>query len=118
MNYRQKLIHEAVEELRSEDPALLAHVTDITANWKRNAHDSEFWLVYDGVMYLVRSAGFRYPSNWGIFFHGRKESLEKNADIRRSAREHIKKDILATIRYAEQTSSDRCGQHHLYPGLA
>lgn len=114
MNYRQQLIHEAVQELKA-DPVWaprLAHVTDIGFNHHRNAHDSEYWMVYKGTMTIL-------SYTWGYYFHGKKTLLEKDSKRRAETIDRIKESIRKQIAYAEQKDSlNRRGLSDIYPGLA
>jgi hypothetical protein len=119
MNYRQQLIHEALEELRSEDRALFAHVTDITCDWSDQSKGVRYWLVYKGAAYIIKRYDQKYwlwgyLSLWGL----KDKTSDRSGTNWRITVDYIKDHIKATIRHAEETFPDRCGQYHIYPGLA
>lgn len=114
MNYRQQLILEALKELETEDPSLIAGVTDVSADWSDKRSDVVYFLVLNGAVYPIR----RYENNkycrslqiWGV-----QKKVKENPEVRREEIDDIKEHLVSTIKYAREHQLNATGSR--YPGL-
>ena len=115
MNYKQALIHEALQELRHEQPELLAHVTDVNSAWETRENGIPIILVFKGTAFFIRmynGLSFRYDhlSIWGC-----KKEVETDPETRKAYIADIKNHIVSTIKHAQKTLFDNSTA--VYPGL-
>lgn len=118
MNYKQQLIHEALQELEGEYPSLLTHVTDVSSDWEDKHRDVVFYVVFKGAAFIIKHCKdqkYWYAANmhlWGI-----QATVKKDPVKRRKWVDYVKVRLLSTIQHAEKVMAEKERLGLKYPSL-